>query len=861
MVDKKSGTGPESQWKMKALQKAGYGLEMGVYATDVHTDEIVYMNDVMKEAFEDSHPEGKKCYSVFQPGRTSRCENCPVEKLLQSEEQNPYFWWEEYNTSRGRIFENCDSLYRWPDGRIIHLQQSIDVTEGVRQLQEAQYDELTGVYVRRTGKEKAGFALLQARRDSMPLCLCLFDLNGLKRVNDRYGHAEGDQYLLNVLGVVKQNMEEGQFIARLSGDEFLMVLPGMYQAEAEKKMSFLVSCLDKLEKSSDKPYRSSFCYGIEEVLPGDKRELAKLLAAVDEKMYIQKRRYHIRQAERKLAGAENLTASEALENGFYYDKERLYDALVNSTDHYIYVCNMKTGVFRYPRAMVEEFDLPGEVIENAAAVLGAKVHPDDRQAFMESNQEVTDGRSDCHLVEYRARNFKGEWVWLRCRGHVERDERGEAVLFAGMITNLGKKNQFDHMTGLLNRFALEDRVDQLISQNSGQMLGILLLGLDDFKHVNDLYDRSFGDEVIRITAQKIQSMLPSAASLYRFDGDAYAVLFRDTAQQELWLFYKELQEAFGHQQSYEGRKYFSMLSGGGVFYPTDGENYQELMKRAAYSLEYSKEHGKNRLTFYSREIMKHQERNLELTEILRESMEHGFRGFSLHYQPLIRSSTETVCGAEALARFECEKYGSISPAEFIPLLEENGMILPVGRWIFEQASAKEQEWAQKDPDFIMSINISWLQLENPAFLEFLEESVEAQKLDTDHIILELTESYIASNFETVRGSFEKLHAMGFQVAMDDFGTGYSSLGILKMAAVDFVKIDRAFIKDVLVSPFDVTFVEFIVKLCHDMRINVVLEGLETREQLGMIEKKGVDIYQGFYYGCPVPEQLFERYFK
>ncbi len=156
---------------------------------------------------------------------------------------------------------------------------------------------------------------------------------------------------------------------------------------------------------------------------------------------------------------------------------------MRSTDDYIYVCNMKTNTFRYTKAMVEEFDLPGEIIENAAAIWEEKVHEHDRGAFLESNQDVADGRTNSHCVEYRAKNRKGEWVWLRCRGYLERDANGEPSLFAGIITNLGKKNRIDHMTGIFNKLEFEEEVKRAIEAKVG--MGMMVLGMDDFKHVNE----------------------------------------------------------------------------------------------------------------------------------------------------------------------------------------------------------------------------------------------------------------------------------------------------------------------------------------------------------------------------------------
>ena len=544
---------------------------------------------------------------------------------------------------------------------------------------------------------------------------------------------------------------------------------------------------------------------------------------------------------------------------FEYDQNYLYDALVQSTDDYIYVCNMDTGVFRYPKAMVEEFGLPGEIVPDAARVWGANVHEHDKQAFLESNQEILDGVTDCHFVEYRAKNRDGEWVWLRCRGHLERDENGKPRIFAGIISNLGKKNKVDHITGLFNKFEFENEVSRLL--DSGECpFSILAFGIDDFRHINDLYGRPFGDEVIRIVAQKIQSLLPSDTALYRLDGDEFGTIFRGSAAKEIEKRYHKIQTSLDHQQTYDDRKYFCTVSAGCVSSVRDGATYSDLMKRASCALEYSKRGGKNRLVFFSSDMLVGRERDLELTELLRASVENGFSGFSLRFQPQVDAVSGRLTGAEVLTRWSCAEYGEVPPLEFIPLLEESGLILPAGRWIFEQGVRVCAKWLQKKKDFALSINLSWLQLEDPDFITFMQACMQQYGVDPRHIAVEITESYIASNIGFLQDRFSRMRKLGLKIAMDDFGTGYSSLGILKQSPADIVKISRMFVQEIRNNSFDATFIRFVVELCHNVGIHVCLEGVETEEEYGIVKSMNLDLIQGFLFGRPIPEEEFERDF-
>ena len=201
----------------------------------------------------------------------------------------------------------------------------------------------------------------------------------------------------------------------------------------------------------------------------------------------------------------------------------------------------------------------------------------------------------------------------------------------------------------------------------------MIFGVDDLKRVNSLYDRTAGDEVLRLTAQKIQSFLPPNAGVYRMDGDEFGVIVRSGSREDVQSLYRELQVLFDRQQSFDGKKFCCTLSCGCAFSGPDAADCQSLLRHVHFALDFAKSSGKNQLRFFSREVLAHRERAMELTELLRESVEHGFEGFELYYQPVFLSGGETLSGAEALCRWRCGKYGPISPVEFIPLLEESGL--------------------------------------------------------------------------------------------------------------------------------------------------------------------------------------------
>lgn len=830
-------------------------MDVNTYVTDIETDEILYMNETMKKAFSLENPEHQICWKVLQKGMTERCGFCPIALLKNKEDkigESQSYVWEENNTITKRVYRNYDNLVYWVDGRVAHIQQSIDITESKKLTRAATMDELTEMLNRRAGKMELEKDLFTCRMHGKPIIVCMYDINDLKVVNDKYGHKEGDTLLSTVSKSVRQCLGEKDYSFRLSGDEFIIVFRNT-KKYAIDRMKKIKQELIAINQQDQKTYTIDFCYGLLEIPPYSNEAIQDVLTSVDEMMYEQKRIFHLKKKHLEL----QKNGHQSTEVDFIYDKDKLYDALVQSTDSYIYVSNIKTGVFRYPKAMVEEFDLPGEVVENAAQVWGDKVHPHDKKAFLESNQEIADGRTDFHNVEYRAKNRYGEWVWMRCRGHVEYDENGEAVLFAGMISNLGRKKKIDHISGLLNKHEFEQVIRDLILLRSDYTVGVMIVALDGLKLINDLYDREFGDEVIRIITQKIVTLLPENASIYRLDGNEFGIVASDTTKEDMKVLYSTLQQVFSRQQQFNNKKFYSTFSAGCVLYPNDAITFEELYRYAKYSLEWAKENGKNRILFYNEEIINNKYYQLELTELLRASIENDFEGFSLHYQMQVDAKTQVVIGAEALARFE-HNGKSISPLTFIPILENNNLIQVVGKWIFKTAIATCAEWIKIHYDFKMSVNLSYLQLLDTTFISFIKDTLQQFEVDPNNIIIELTESTFISNFDILKESFSKIRELGIEVAMDDFGTGYSSLGILKEAPIDIVKIDKMFVKDIVSSKFNATFIKCIVELCHTINIKVCLEGIETKEEYGIAYPMGIDIIQGFFFGKPQPKTTFER---
>ena len=298
-----------------------------------------------------------------------------------------------------------------------------------------------------------------------------------------------------------------------------------------------------------------------------------------------------------------------------------------------------------------------------------------------------------------------------------------------------------------------------------------------------------------------------------------------------------------------------------VFYPQSARDPLVLHKYAQAALDAAKAGGKNRINEFSKEVYNRWLRSLTIQEQILQDVKAGCRNFELYFQPQVAGDDQHLVGAETLLRWKNNKGRMVAPMEFIRILEETKTIVPVGRWIFEQALRVCKEWRKRIPNFCMSINMSYEQIKDLSLLEFVEDCLRRHDMPADAVVLELTESKIVSDLKFVNAQFDAFRSCGIKVAMDDFGTGYSSLSSLKNLNCDIVKIDRAFVMRILENHFDRKLVEYTVDLCHSIGMTTCIEGVERQDEYDCLVKIcKTDTIQGYLFGRPEPQDIFEQKF-
>ncbi len=426
-------------------------------------------------------------------------------------------------------------------------------------------------------------------------------------------------------------------------------------------------------------------------------------------------------------------------------------------------------------------------------------------------------------------------------------------------TRLKQLAHFDSLTGLPNRALFRDRLATALAQIGRRRtpIGLLFVDLDRFKKVNDTLGHDAGDALLRVAARRLAAVVRQTDTVARLGGDEFAVVLPDLhGAHAAGQVAEKIVRAFRVPFGVDGHELHVTPSIGIAVAPGDGEDADVLIRNADVAMYQAKEQGRNGFQFYAREMNARAGRLLKLEAELRHALERG--EFLLHYQPRIEIASGRVVGVEALLRWQ--KDGTlVPPAEFVPTLEDTGLIIPVGEWVLAEACRQAAAWhLQGAGQLRVGVNVSARQLTRGDFGDAVERVLAAAGIAPDALVLELTETAVMHDPERAAAAFDRLKQRGVHLAIDDFGTGYSSLGYLKRFAPDSLKIDRSFVRDLPNDANDVALVTAIIAMAHSLGIAVTAEGVETAPQLDLLTRLGCDEYQGYLASRPVPaERILE----
>jgi diguanylate cyclase (GGDEF)-like protein/PAS domain S-box-containing protein len=497
-------------------------------------------------------------------------------------------------------------------------------------------------------------------------------------------------------------------------------------------------------------------------------------------------------------------------------------------------------------------------------------HPEDLPVDLEIGRRMFAHEVHEKSREKRYLHKNGYYIWVNLTSSLVRDDSGEPLYYSTVVEDISRRKQMegellhmanhDVLTSLPNRSLLVDRMTQAINyaNRSGEQVAVLLIDLDRFKNVNDSLGHDVGDKMITAIARKLLSQVRDVDTVARLGGDEFVVLIANvvnegavatTAQQVL--------EALSQPLTIQGHELYPAGSMGISIYPKDGADGQTLLKNADTAMYRAKDAGRNNFQFYARAMNARALDRLKLEGALRNALLRN--EFVLHYQPQMDLASGAIVGVEALLRWQPPNAEMIHPADFIPIAEETGLIVGIGEWVLRTACNQLQAWARSGlyPPLRMAVNLSARQFKQQDIAKMVSRALEESGCAPQSLELEITESIVMDSPEAAAATLQKLSDMGVHLSIDDFGTGYSSLAYLKRFPIHALKIDRSFVRDITTDADDAAIAKAVIALAHSMKLRVIAEGVESREQFDFLREQQCDQMQGYYLSRPLPGRQLE----
>jgi len=494
------------------------------------------------------------------------------------------------------------------------------------------------------------------------------------------------------------------------------------------------------------------------------------------------------------------------------------------------------------------------------------VHPEDRAGVDAAWQATIAGEP--FDVRYRAVRPDGTVLWIHDRGRLLRDAAGAPVRVDGVARDitaavenerrLDRLSFYNALTGLPNRTLFQDRLAQSIvaAQRGGRRLALMVFDIERFKSINDTFGQAAGDRVLQLFAERLVEVARNSALIAHLGGDQFALMLpgiREAA--ELAGLAATSAAFFARPYTVEGRELHLAAKAGFALYPEDGIDAGVLFRNAEAALKRAKSTGE-RYLFYAPHINARVAEQVELESKLRKAVER--REFVLHYQPKVDLASRRIVGAEALIRWQEPGGGLVPPGRFIPVLEETGLILAVGRWAMDEAVRTHLDWRARGlPAPRIAVNLSALQMREQDFVDGVRGALGDTAGADCGLDLEITESLLMQDIDGNTRKLREIRALGVGIALDDFGTGYSSLAYLSKLPIDTLKIDRAFVRGMVENPDDTSITTTIISLAQALRMKVVAEGVEDEQQAQMLRLLRCDQMQGYLFSPPLPQGKFE----
>ncbi len=536
------------------------------------------------------------------------------------------------------------------------------------------------------------------------------------------------------------------------------------------------------------------------------------------------------------------------------------EVLQKSSDSYLFIMDLNEDIYMISEKATKRFPFDTMVIENCTEMLKQVVYPSDYAMVEADIVKCASGDQDSHALEYRWFDRKGKVVWINCKGTVVVGPEGHRLLI-GRVSELGKKAKADNVTGLRREVRFRLDAEAILRDRPQSVHYMMRIGIDNFKEINEKEGLEAGDEVLQELAECIVASVDESVDVYRLLADEFMIMDASTNDSVgAKTVYNRIKRKVTQTVRQKEYSRFYTISAGVMEEGFEDKTADEILRLTEFALNEAKRNGRNQMAVFDQENYNEYLRRLDIRKAMRRDVNNDFNGFQVFYQPIVKAPDFQVVGAEALLRWGNERYGNVSPAVFIPILEESGLIIPVGRYVLREAARTCKKWREGIGDFKIHVNLSYVQVHKSDLMKDVETCIEEVGLEPDSLVLELTESgYIETN-DRIKEIFSELKDKNIDLALDDFGTGYSNMRYLKEIEAKTVKIDRSFVIQALQNEHDYNIINHIIDMVHSLGSSVCMEGIEQSDELDKMMKTHPDMIQGYYFGKPSPKEQFENQF-
>lgn len=538
--------------------------------------------------------------------------------------------------------------------------------------------------------------------------------------------------------------------------------------------------------------------------------------------------------------------------------EDLIELFALCMDDYLYIIDLQKNTFKISQAAVDRFMMSGNSFDDAVNSFQYFVYKEDCSMIAEDLQCIIEGKEKDHNLYYRWLDKNGMPVWINCRGKVIDDKDGKPHYLIGCVNEIGDTQRADNVSGLLGERELHSYISSHIKDSSSEYL--IHIGIDGFNAINGTLGVNYGNYVLKSVADCINSCLSDNQKLYHIVADEYMIIDLEShTKDDVMLLQKKICKKIEEFIISEKYKVVFTISTGIIYAKMLLKYYDEYRKIAVFSLKQAKSMGGNGVYFFEKEDYELFLRKEKIKSALRNAVANGFEGFDVYYQPIMDCDSGHMIGAEALMRFSMyqdKKKEPVSPVEFIPLLEETGLILPAGRYVLNKAVSMCYEMRQYIPQFKINVNISYIQMVKSDIWKDILSSIKQYDLPPECLCAELTESGytdMTPYFYKLRKKFEEKN---IQFVLDDFGTGYSNLHCIVNMKPNYVKLDNNFTAKAMSNARDFELLKKIVEMVHSVNIRICIEGIEKEEWYQKLKEIHVDYLQGYLFGKPCEKNQF-----